>query len=144
MIINSTLNFVKSIKDTKFEKPLLFECFYASALILLVVTSSFIALSLIKLINSRDQRQIDKLIKFQTIVLNVTEYYLCLYYISDIVIPFPLKEYIGEVGCNTTDFIMNFIIGYFQSQSFFMALYRYLCIIHYDFFDNHNISGKVS
>ena len=50
----------------------------------------------------------------------------------------------GEVGCNTTDFIMNFIIGYFQSQSFFMALYRYLCIIHYDFFDNHNISGKVS
>ena len=144
MIINSTLNFVKRIRDKKFEKPLLFEYFFATSFIILLITSNLIAWSLIKLINSRDQRQIDKLIKFQTIVLNVTEYYLCLYYISDIVIPFPLKEYIGEVGCNTTDFIMNFIIGYFQSQSFFMALYRYLCIIHYDFFDNHNISGKVS
>ena len=144
MIINSTLNFVERIRDTKFEKPLWFEYFFETSLIILLIISNLIAFSLIKLIKSRDQRQIDKLIKFQTIVLNVTGYYLGLYYISDIVIPFPLKEYIGEVGCNTTDMIMNFIIGYFQSQSFFMALYRYLCIIHYDFFDNHNISGKVS
>ena len=144
MLINSTLNFIERIRDEKFEKPFWFECFFATSLIVLLIKSNLIAWSLIKLINSRDQRQIDKLIKFQTIVLNVTGYYLGLYYISDIVIPFPLKEYIGEVGCNTTDMIMNFIIGYFQSQSFFMALYRYLCIIHYDFFDNHNISGKVS
>ena len=144
MIINSTLNFVKSIKDTNFEKPLLFECFYASELILLAVTSSFIALSLIKLINSRDQRQIDKLIKFQTFVLNITGYYLFLYYFSDTVSPFPLKEYIGQIGCDATDMIMNFSVGFVQSQSFFMALYRYLCIIHCDFFDGYNISGKVS
>ena len=144
MIINSTLNFVERIRDEKFEKPLWFEYFFATSLIILLIISNLIAFSLIKLINSRDQRQIDKLIRFQTIVLNVTGYYLCLYYISDIVSPFPLKEYIGEVGCNTTDLIMNFVIGYFQTQSFFMALYRYLCIIHCDFFDNHNISGKVS
>ena len=144
MTINSTLNFIKSIKDTKFEKPLLFEYFYASALILLAVTSSFIALSLIKLINSRDQRQIDRLIKFQTFALNISGYYLFFYYFSDTISPFPLKEFIGKIGCDTTDMIMNFNVGFVQSQSFFMALYRYLCIIHCDFFDNHNISGQVS
>ena len=39
---------------------------------------------------------------------------------------------------------MNFNVGFLQSQSFFMALYCYLCIIHCDFFDGIGISGKVS
>ena len=39
--------------------------------------------------------------------------------------------------------ILNSDVGFVQSQSFFMALYRYLCIIHFDFFDRHKISGKV-
>ena len=72
MPINSTLTFIERIKDTKFERTSFFEYFFATALILLLITSNLIAWSLIKLINNRDQRQIDKLIKFQTIVLNVT------------------------------------------------------------------------
>ena len=71
MLLNSTLDFVERIKDTKFERPLWFEYCFAAALILLLIVSNLVAWSLIKLINSRDQRQIDKLIKFQTIVLNI-------------------------------------------------------------------------
>ena len=71
MLLNSTLNFIERIKDTKFERAPLFEYCFAAALILLLIVSNLVAWSLIKLINSRDQRQIDKLIKFQTIVLNV-------------------------------------------------------------------------
>ena len=56
----------------------------------------------------------------------------------------PLGYYIGEIGCNAYDMILNSDVGFIQSQSFFMALYRYLCIIHSEFFEAHNISGKVS
>ena len=71
MLSSGTLNFVERIKDTKFERPVWFEYFFLTAMALLLIVSNLIAWSLIKLINSRDQRQIDKLIKFQTIVLNV-------------------------------------------------------------------------
>ena len=71
MLTNGTFNFVERIKDTKFERPVWFEYFFLAAMALLLIVSNLIAWSLIKLINSRDQRQIDKLIKFQTIVLNV-------------------------------------------------------------------------
>ena len=66
------------------------------------------------------------------------------YYLYEIVSPQPLGDYIGSFGCTTYDVILNSVVGFVQSQSFFMALYRYLCIIHCDFFDGHEISGKVS
>ena len=67
MMNNSTLNFIESINE---ERPLWFEYFFVGAMTLLLFVSNLIAWSLIKLINTRDQRLIDKLIKFQTIVMN--------------------------------------------------------------------------
>ena len=71
MLLNSTLNFIERIKDTKFERPLWFGYFFVATMTLLGIMSNLITWSLIKLMNSRDQRQIDKLIKFHTIVVNV-------------------------------------------------------------------------
>ena len=72
MLLNNTLNFIERIKDKEFERPLWFEYFFVAAMTLLLIASNLIAWSLIKLINSRrDERQIDKLIKFHTIVVNV-------------------------------------------------------------------------
>ena len=140
---NNTLRLIKRIKDEKFEKPFIFDCFYATLLLLLTMTVSLITWSLIKLINNRDQRNIDRIIKWQTYTLYFSGVYLTGYFFSGIVMPLPLKEYIGLVGCHASDMIMNFTIGFVQCQSFFMALYRYLCIIHCDFLDGLNISGKV-
>ena len=68
MKLNSTLNFIERIKD---ERPLWFEYFFVGAMTLLLIVSNLITWSLIKLINSRDHRLIDKLIKFHTIAMNV-------------------------------------------------------------------------
>ena len=140
---NNTLRLIKEIKDEKFEKPFIFDCFYATMLLLLTMVVSLITWSLIKLINNRDQRNIDRIIKWQTYILYFTGVYLTGYFFSGTAMPLPLKEYIGLVGCDITDLIMNFNVGFLQSQSFVMALYRYLCIIHCDFFDGIGISGKV-
>ena len=144
VLSNNTLRLIKEIKDEKFEKPFIFDCFYATMLLFLTMVVSLITWSLIKLINNRDQRNIDRIIKWQTYILYFSGVYLTGYFFSGTVLPLPLKEYIGILGCDITDLIMNFNVGFLQSQSFFMALYRYLCIIHCDFFDGHEISGKVS
>ena len=65
---NSTLNFIERINE---ERLLWFEYFFVAAMTLLLIVSNLITWSLIKLINSRDQRLVDKLIKFHTIVINV-------------------------------------------------------------------------
>ena len=68
MMNNSTLNFIERINE---ERLLWFEYFFVAAMTLLLIVSNLITWSLIKLINSRDQRLVDKLIKFHTIVINV-------------------------------------------------------------------------
>ena len=70
---NSTLNFIERINE---ERLLWFEYFFVAAMTLLLIVSNLITWSLIKLINSRDQRLVDKLIKFSTIVINVIGKYL--------------------------------------------------------------------
>ena len=70
-------------------------------------------------------------------------FFFVFYVIYEIVSQLPLGYYIGDIGCITYDLSLNFNVGFVQSQSFFMALYRYLCIVHCEFLDNHNISGKV-
>ena len=94
---------VKEIKDEKFEKPFIFDCFYATMLLLLTMVVSLITWSLIKLINNRDQRNIDRIIKWQTYILYFSGVYMTGYFFSGTVLPLPLKEYIGLVGCDITD-----------------------------------------
>ena len=68
MLNNSTFNFIERIKE---ERPLWFEYFFVAAMTFLLIVANLLTWSLIKLINSRDQRLIDKLIKFHTIVINL-------------------------------------------------------------------------
>ena len=80
----------------------------------------------------------------QHVTLSTGFWFLFVYYPFEIISLYPLGYYIGEIGCNTYDVFLNAIVGFVQSQSFFMALYRYLCIIHCEFLDSLEISGKVS
>ena len=48
----------------------------------------------------------------------------------------PPGKLIGQVGCQFASLLLMFNVVCFQSRSFFMAMFRYLCIVH-----NERLSG---
>jgi hypothetical protein len=53
------------------------------------------------------------------------------------------KFFVTELGCYIGPYIVNFIAAYMGTHSFFIALFRYICIIHPNRLSNLNISPEV-
>ena len=54
------------------------------------------------------------------------------------------KNYVSELGCYFGAFFTFFLAPYTNIHSFFIALFRYVCIIHPEKLSNQNISPEVS
>ena len=94
-------------------------------------------------IERRDQRNVDKIIKFHSITLNISILIAASYYYLNNWGEIPTKNYIGSFGCQFVAFNFYFVGCVVQSQSFFIALYRYICIVHTDLLTNIGLNGKV-
>ena len=86
----------------------------------------------------------DKIIKFHSVTLNVSIIIAASYYYLNNWGNSPTKNYIGSFGCQFVAFNFYFVGCVVQSQSFFIALYRYICIVHTDLLTNIGLNGKVS
>ena len=53
------------------------------------------------------------------------------------------KTYVGEMGCYLGTYMFYFLIPYGQGHSFFVSVFRYICIIHPDKLIKRNISPEV-
>ena len=67
-----------------------------------------------------------------------------LMYFSLVNFVYPIKQYLGETGCYLVSFLKNMGIMGVQLQSFFMALFRYVCLFHDSLLFKYNISPHVS
>ena len=94
-------------------------------------------------IERRDQRNVDKIIKFHSITLNASILIAASYYYLNNWGESPTKKYIGFFGCQFVAFNFYFVGCIVQSQSFFIALYRYICIVHTDLLTKIGLNGKV-
>jgi hypothetical protein len=54
------------------------------------------------------------------------------------------KEYIGEIGCYGISFLKGYTFTYIQTNTFFVALFRYLCIVHTDLLESIGVTPKVA
>ena len=57
---------------------------------------------------------------------------------------YPMKDYIGETGCYMQVFFRKVGVFSIQLQSFFMALFRYICLIHDKLLRKISLSPNVS
>ncbi len=56
---------------------------------------------------------------------------------------YPMKDYIGAVGCYTIDFIEAYAILFFQTNSLFISFFRYVCLAHRNKMVEMSIKPKV-
>ena len=90
-----------------------------------------------------DKRHINKIIYSNINVQNITSPILLIYFLAGIWIEDP-SYYISDYGCYGLNVIFLFNIILDRSISFFINLFRYICVVQDDILEKHNIHPKVS
>ena len=57
---------------------------------------------------------------------------------------YPLNDFVGDIGCYTLAYARNIGLGIIQVHSFYVVLFRYICLFHLDLLQRFSISSKVS
>ena len=80
---------------------------------------------------------------FLQILLSVSVGPILLHFTLDCWV-YPMKDYIGETGCHMMLLLRSSGCFIFQLQSFFISVFRYICVFHNDSLLNLNLSPNVS
>jgi hypothetical protein len=110
----------------------------------IVITLSMFVINrrLFRFFRRPNRRFLDQIIHFQisvTMILGV----LALLFFNTVIWAKVPKGYVTELGCYIGPYIFNFLAPYAGIHSFFIALFRYICIIHPDWLYELNISPEV-
>ena len=142
VFLNSSLLWLETIQEVQFEKSLISNILTTTLFTLFCVTGVLVNSSILLHVKKRDDRNVDKIIKLHSMSNNfllITLFLFCLFNALSI-----LKDYTGYFGCLSFSYHQYFSVCYIQLHSFFMALYRYTCVINSDTLIDFDISGKVN
>ena len=90
-----------------------------------------------------NRRCIDQIVDFQYTIGFVVSI-LAIMFFNIIIWAKVAESYITEVGCYIGSYIFYFTAPYANIHSFFIALFRYICILHPDKLSRFDISPEVS
>ena len=114
-----------------------------SILSILITLSMFVvSRRLFKFFRRPNRRFLDQMIHFQISVQIIGVVFSFLFFNTVIWAKVP-KFFVTELGCYIGPYIFNFVGTYMGAHSFFIALFRYICIMHPDRLSNLNISPEV-
>ena len=57
---------------------------------------------------------------------------------------YPLNDFVGDVGCYMLVYARNIGLAIIQVHSFYVVLFRYICLFHLDLLQRFSIGSKVS
>ena len=93
-------------------------------------------------LKTRNKRHINKIIVFNSIVQNITIPSVLCYFLFSIWVNNP-SQYISDYGCHGISLVTQFMFIFDRSTSFFINLFRYICILHDAQLNKYNIHPKV-
>ena len=125
-----------------FEHPIHIKVTISILSILIILSMLIIKRRLFKFFGRPNKRFLDQIVHFQMSVTIVVDVLTLLFFNLLIWAKIP-KDYVTELGCYIGPYMFYFTAPYMGIHSFFIALFRYICILHPDRLSNHNISPEV-
>ena len=125
-----------------FEHPIHINVTMSIMSILIIISMFVITRRLFKFFRRPNRRFLDQIVHFQMAVTIVVAV-LTLLFLNSLIWVKTLKDYVTELGCYIGPYIFYFTASYTGLHSFFIALFRYICILHPDRLSNSNISPEV-
>ena len=125
-----------------FEHPIHIKVTISILSILIILSMLIIKRRLFKFFGRPNKRFLDQIVHFQMSVTIVVDVLTLLFFNLLIWAKIP-KDYVTELGCYIGPYMFYFTAPYMGIHSFFIALFRYICILHPDRLSNLNISPEV-
>jgi hypothetical protein len=125
-----------------FEHPIHIKVTISILSILIILSMLIIKRRLFKFFGRPNKRFLDQIVHFQMSVTIVVDVLTLLFFNLLIWAKIP-KDYVTELGCYIGPYMYYFMASYAGIHSFFIALFRYICILHPDRLSNLNISPEV-
>ena len=114
-----------------------------TVLSILIILSMFVVKRrLFKFLRRPNKRLLDQIVDFQMSIQIIVVVLTLLFFMPLIWAKIP-KDYVTELGCYIGPYMFYFTAPYAGSHSFFIAFFRYICIIHPDKLSKLNISPEV-
>ena len=114
-----------------------------SAVILFILALGLMVQNqLYSFLKTRNRRHVNKIIIFNFIIQNITIPIILCYFFFAIWIRNP-SQYISDYGCYGIGFVTEFMFIFDRSTSFFINLFRYICILHDAQLKKYDIHPKV-
>ena len=125
-----------------FEHPFHIKVIMTVLSILIILSMFVIMRRLFKFFRRPNKRLLDQIVDFQMSIQISTSVLTLLFFMPLIWAKIP-KDYVTELGCYIGPYMFYFTAPYAGSHSFFIAFFRYICIIHPDKLSKLNISPEV-
>ena len=125
-----------------FEHPIHIKVTISILSILIILSMLIIKRRLFKFFGRPNKRFLDQIVHFQMSVTIAVDVLTLLFFNLLIWAKIP-KDYVTELGCYIGPYMYYFMASYAGIHSFFIALFRYICILHPDRLSNLNISPEV-
>ena len=125
-----------------FEHPLHIKITLGFFSILTIVTLIVINRRLFIFLRRPNRRILDQIVDFQYTITQVIAF-LTIIFFNVIIWAKVARPYVTEVGCYVGSYIFYFLAPYGNAHSFFIALFRYICIIHPNKLSRFDLSPEV-
>ena len=125
-----------------FEHPLSIKIALSFFSVLTITALLVIKRRLFIFLRRPNRRCIDQIVDFQYTISTVVSI-LALMFFNIIIWTKVADSYITEVGCYIGSYIFYFVAPYGNIHSFFIALFRYICILHPGKLSRFDISPEV-
>ena len=139
---NSTEPMIFQQEKDEFEHPFHMKVSISILSVLIILSMLFVNRRLSKFFRRPDRRFLDQIIHFQMSVQIIAVVLSFIFFNIVIWAKIP-KFFVTKLGCYIGTYIFNFVATYMGAHSFFIALFRYICIMHPDRLSNLNISPQV-
>ena len=139
---NSTGPIIFQQEKDEFEHPFHIKVLISILSVLITLSMLFINRRLFKFLRRPNRRYLDQMIHFQ-ISVQIAAVVLSFLFFNTVIWAKIPKFFVTELGCYIGPYIFYFVATYMGAHSFFIALFRYICIVHPDRLSNLNISPEV-
>ena len=139
---NSTEPMLFQQEKDVFEHPFHIKVAMSMISILIMISMFVIKRRLFKFFRRPNKRFLDQIVHFQMSVTSIVVVLSLLFFNPIIWAKIP-KDYVTELGCYIGSYMFFFTAPYMCIHSFFIAFFRYICIIHPDRLSKLNISPEV-
>ena len=126
-----------------FEHPIYIKILLSIFSVFLMVSSYIVIRRLLIFVRRPNRRPLDFIVDFQNSV-GIVLVFISMIFFNIILWAKVPKNYVFEVGCYAGPFLFYFLAPYCNSHSFFISLFRFICILYPEKLSSRRISPEVN